>query len=129
MKSINENSSSTESTNQQHSDINSSSVSNSNSSSSGVGGVIAGGSWVIDSMKSHTADSNVMENEAEKVTKTLEGEKEKGEGVVAGAVEGEEDSDYVVDIYMQSDVTEGEDPSVPKITDPGSHIPVVQVDG
>lgn len=129
MKSINENSSSTESPNQQRSCSNSSGISNSNSSSSGMGGVIAGGSWVIDSMKSHTTDSNVMENEAEKVTKTLEGEKEKGEGVGADAVEGEEDSDYVVDIYMQSDVTEGEDPSVPKITDPGSHIPVVQVDG
>jgi hypothetical protein len=129
MKSINENSSSTESPNQQRSDINSSSVSNSNSSSSGMGGVIAGGSWVIDSMKSHTADSNVMENEIQKVPEKVEGEKEKGVGAGAGAVEGEEDSDYVVDIYMQSDVKEGENPSTPKITDPGSHIPVVQVDG
>jgi hypothetical protein len=128
MKSINENSASTESPNQQRGDGNSvsNSNSNSNSSSSVMGGVIAGGSWVIDSMKSHTTDSNVIENEDQKVPEKVEGEKE---GVGAGAIEGEEDSDYVVDIYMQSDVTEGENPSVPKITDPGSHIPVVQVDG
>jgi hypothetical protein len=129
MKSINENSSSTESPNQNRGDSNSNSISNSNnnsnSSSSGMGGVVAGGSWVIDSMKSHTTDCNVMENEVGKLIEKAEGEK--GEG--ACAVEGEEHSDYVVDIYMQSDVTEGEDPSVPKITDPGSHIPVVQVDG
>ena len=128
MKSINENSSNTENPNQSRGDSNSNSVSNSNSSSSnGMGGVIAGGSWVIDSMKSHTTDSNGMENEVGKVVEKVEGEK--GVGAGADTVEVEEDGDYVVDIYMQSDVTEGEDPSAPKIPDPGSHIPVVQVDG
>ena len=137
MKSINENSPSIESPNQNRSDSNSNTVSNSNSnnsnsSSSGTGGVVAGGSWVIDSMKSHTADGNVTDNEVKKVIEKAEGEKEKekGEGVGEDAVVGEEeDSDYVVDIYMQSDVTEFEDPSAPKIPGPGSHIPVVQVDG
>lgn len=133
MKSINENSSSSENqnpnSNRNNSNSNSNSVNDSNSNSNSVnnsvnnsnsmGGVIAGGSWVIDSMQSPTLNNDkIIEKEVAK----QEEEKEK-EG------EGEEEGDYVVDIYMQSDVTEGEDSNVPKNPEPGSHIPVVQVEG
>ena len=110
MKSINENSSSSESQNQSSSD--------SNSNSNSMGGIVAGGSWVIDSMQAHTTDSKEIVKEVEKEVVILEG----------GGV-GDEESDYVVDIYMQSDITEGEDSNVPKNPETGSHIPVVQVDG
>ena len=123
MKNINENSSSSENQNPNSNNNSSNSNSNSNSvnNSNNVGGVIAGGSWVIDSMQSPTLNHDKM---IEKEVIKQEGDKEKeGEG------EGEEEGDYVVDIYMQSDVTEGEDSHVPKNPEPGSHIPVVQVEG
>lgn len=123
MKSINENISSSENQNPNSNNNSSNSNSNSNSvnNSNSMGGVIAGGSWVIDSMQSPTFNNDkVIEKEVVK----QEGDKEKqGEG------EEEEEGDYVVDIYMQSDVTDGGDSNVPKSPEPGSHIPVVQVEG
>ena len=118
MKNVNENSSSTENKNHNHGDSNNFNNNNSNSNSnsnSSIGGVIAGGSWVIDSMQPHITDNEVKEKEVEKVVEKLEG--------------GDEENDYVVDIYMQSDITEGEDSNVPISPERGSHIPVVQVDG
>ena len=115
MKSINENSSSSE--NQNPNSNNSNSNSNSANNSNSMGGVIAGESWVIDSMQSPTLNNDkIIEKEVVKQEEEKEGE-------------GEEEGDYVVDIYMQSDVTEGEDSNVPKNPEAGSHIPVVQVEG